>query len=61
MNGSLDGGMYAAVMTGALAVLFGFFSRRGQGGSGRSWKRAALLLAAIATPMVLLLASGSGF
>ena len=60
MNGNLNGldGMYGLLQFGALAEL----GRQSGAGKrkGPSWKRVALVLAAIAVPAALLLASGFG-
>jgi hypothetical protein len=59
MNGSFDGanGMYGSVQFGALAELDRLWNKqsKGQIGSqGRSWKQAALALAVVVVPLVLL-------
>ena len=60
MNGKLNGldGMYGLMQFGALAEL-GRQSGTGKR-TGSSWKRVALMLAAIAVPVALLLAGGFG-
>ncbi len=63
MNSNFDGGqgMYGAVVVGALAELGALLSKVGQRPAGQSWKRSVLMLAVVVTPVVVLLASGSGF
>ena len=65
MNGNFDGGrgMYGLVLLGAFAELGRYLNRPGQARreTGRSWKRVMFVLGMIATPVVLLLASGNGF
>ena len=60
MNGNFDGmnGMYGIVQFGALVELSRLFGTGGR--TSRSWKRAALILAAIAMPAALLLAGRLG-
>jgi hypothetical protein len=63
MNSNFDGGhgMYGAVLVGALAELGSRLNRPGRREVGRSWKRTALALTVIATPIALLLVNGNGF
>ena len=65
MNTNFDGGrgMYGSVLLGALAELGGALNKPEQNrrAAGRSWKSTLLVLAVIATPVVMLLASRQGF
>jgi hypothetical protein len=65
MNTNFDGGrgMYGSVLLGALAELGSVLSKPEQDRrtAGRSWKSTLLVLAVIATPVVMLLAGGQGF
>ena len=60
MNSNFDGvnGMYGSVQFGALTELGRLF-RTGKG-TGVSWKRVAVALAVMATPLALLLTGGLG-
>lgn len=62
MNSHFDGGhgVYGAVLVGVVAELSSFLNRPGRQQAGQGWKRAALLLVVMATPVVLLLANGNG-
>ncbi len=65
MNGNFDGvnGMYGSVQFLALAELSRLLKKTGQGQNGAqgfSWKRVALAVAVIATPVALLLAGRLG-
>lgn len=62
MNSNFDSmnGMYGAVQFVALSELGRLWSKAGRRGVGLSWRRVALTLAVMATPVVLLLASGNG-
>jgi hypothetical protein len=61
MNNNFDGGhgMYGAVLMGAMAELGALLNKPGRRQAGQSWKRTALLLAAIVAPVALLLANGT--
>jgi len=60
MNGSFDGsGLYGTGQFSALAELGRLWDRPSNRRAGSAWKRVVVVLAVVATPVVLLLANGS--